>query len=76
MQFAQWCSHGLVGTWSQCWKQADKETFREEEGREEKPVPGRDESRQLHCAVGREQELGPGQRKRFKVGLEAKKDSR
>ncbi|KAG7244786.1 hypothetical protein INR49_029805 [Caranx melampygus] len=53
---------------NQCWKQAYKETFREEEEeKEEKPVPGCDKSQQLHCAVGREQELGPVQRTRFRV---------
>lgn len=36
---------------------------------EERPVPGCDESRQLHGGVGREQELAPEQRWRFR-GLE------
>lgn len=41
----------------------------EERSGEERPVPGCDESEQLHSAVGREQELGPGQRTRVRHGL-------
>lgn len=53
----------LLALGAGAWRQADKETFREEERREERPVPGCDESQQLHGGVGRERELRPPERR-------------